>query len=50
MAQSIQGIPEEAHNQTFVSHHLSPDWGNSEPTPRYTLVVIVGVGTASLIM
>ena len=40
--------PMDTHNQTLVSNVHPPDWVNSEPAPRYNLVVI-GAGTAGLV-
>jgi pyruvate/2-oxoglutarate dehydrogenase complex dihydrolipoamide dehydrogenase (E3) component len=48
MADVIQLLPRDEHNQQLVSNVHPPDWINPTPSGRYNLVVI-GAGTAGLI-
>jgi len=48
MGQIPDVLPHDAHNATLISNVRPPDWLNSEPLPRYNLVVI-GAGTAGLV-
>lgn len=44
----MQILPDDAHNQTLITHVHPSDWVNPEPASHYNLVVI-GAGTAGLI-
>jgi len=48
LAELIQLLPRDEHNQTLESHVKPPGWKNPQPRGRYNLVVI-GAGTAGLV-
>ncbi len=48
MSEKIKVLPNDEHNKTLVSRAHPLDWENSEPAPKYNLVVI-GAGTAGLV-
>lgn len=48
MANILNVLPDDEHNETLVSNVHPSDWQNPEPAPMYNLVVIGG-GTAGLV-
>jgi pyruvate/2-oxoglutarate dehydrogenase complex dihydrolipoamide dehydrogenase (E3) component len=48
MADVVQVLPTDRHNQALVHNVHPPDWVNPEPAGRYNLVVL-GAGTAGLV-